>query len=253
MGSAFDLDGKVAWVTGAGKGLGRQMALALASAGAVVVATARTESDLVSLVEEIRGMGKVAFAAPGSVDDTDFVEQCVEQTVAQHCRLDILINCAGISPVFRRSEKLSDEEWSQVMRINLDGTFACARAAGRYMLSAGHGSIVNISSIHAQVGFDRIAAYAASKGGVEALTKVLAVEWADRGVRVNAVAPGYFRTDLSSGLLDSSWGGRILNAIPMSKLGAPEDLANSVVFLASDASRYITGTTLNVDGGQTAH
>lgn len=253
MGSAFDLDGKVAWVTGAGKGLGRQMAIALASAGAVVVATARTESDLTSLVEEIEEVGDAAFAAPGSVDDTDFVDQCVEQIVAQHGRLDVLINCAGISPVFRRSEKLTDEEWSQVMRINLDGTFACARAAGRHMLSTGQGSIINISSIHAQVGFDRIAAYAASKGGVEALTKVLAVEWADRGVRVNAVAPGYFRTDLSSGLLDSSWGERILNAIPMNKVGAPEDLANSVVFLASDASRYITGTTLVVDGGQTAH
>lgn len=253
MGSAFDLDGKVAWVTGAGKGLGRQMALALASAGAVVVATARTGSDLRSLVEEIGEMGRSAFAAPGSVADTDFVDRCVEQIVAQRGGLDVLVNCAGISPVFCRSEKLTDEDWSQVLRINLDGTFACARAAARHMLSAGGGSIVNISSIHAQVGFDRIAAYAASKGGVEALTKVLAVEWADRGVRVNSVAPGYFRTDLSSGLLDSSWGDRILGAIPMSKLGDPKDLANSVVFLASDAARYITGTTLVVDGGQSAH
>lgn len=121
------------------------------------------------------------------------------------------------------------------------------------MLTAGTGSVINISSIHASSGFERIAAYAASKGGIEALTKVLAVEWADRGVRVNAIAPGYFRTDLSRGLLDSSWGDRILSAIPMKQIGDPDDLANSVVFLASDASRYITGTTLTVDGGQTAH
>ena len=253
MESAFDLEGKVAWVTGAGKGLGRQMAMALAAAGAVVVATARTEADLTSLIEEIDSAGGTAEAAPGSVDNADFVDRCVERIVDQHGRLDILINCAGISPVFRRSEKLTDHEWSEVLRINLDGTFACARAAGRQMLSAGTGSIINVSSIHANAGFERIAAYAASKGGVEALTKVLAVEWAGRGVRVNAVAPGYFRTDLSSGLLDSSWGEKITNAIPMGHVGKPEDLANSVVFLASDASRYITGTTLTVDGGQTAH
>ena len=253
MESAFDLEGKVAWVTGAGKGLGRQMAMALAAAGTVVVATARTEADLTSLIEEIDNACGTAQAAPGSVDNADFVGGCVERIVDQHGRLDILINCAGISPVFRRSEKLTDHEWSEVLRINLDGTFACARAAGRQMLSAGTGSIINVSSIHANAGFERIAAYAASKGGVEALTKVLAVEWAGRGVRVNAVAPGYFRTDLSSGLLDSSWGEKITNAIPMGHVGKPEDLANSVVFLASDASRYITGTTLTVDGGQTAH
>lgn len=253
MSSAFDLNGKVAWVTGAGKGLGRQMAIALAAAGARVVVTARTEDTLTSLVNDIDKAGGIAHAAPGAVDDTAFVDQCVEHIVTQHGQVDTLINCAGISPVFRRSEKLTDQEWSQVLRTNLDGTFACARAAGRHMLAAGNGSIINISSIHASSGFERIAAYAASKGGVEALTKTLAVEWADRGVRVNAIAPGYFRTDLSSGLLDSSWGDRILGAIPMQQIGDPEDLANSVIFLASDASRYITGATLTVDGGQTAH
>lgn len=251
--SSFDLTGRIAWVTGAGKGLGRAMALALATAGAEVIATARTESDLVSLVKEIDGLGGTGHVAAGSVDDSAFVDQCAERTVTEHGRLDILVNCAGISPVFRRSEKLTDEEWSQVMRINLDGAFACCRAAGRHMLAAGTGSIINISSIHATAGFQRIAAYAASKGGVEALTKVLAVEWADRGVRVNAIAPGYFRTDMSSGLLDSSWGDVILGNVPMGRLGDPAELADTVVFLASDASRYITGTSLTVDGGQTAH
>lgn len=251
--SAFDLDGTVTWVTGAGKGLGRQMAIALASAGTHVVATARTAADLEALIKEIEHTGGTAEAAPGSVDDTAFVDQCVEHIVAHHGRLDTLVNCAGISPVFRRSEKLTDDEWSQTLRTNLDGTFVCARAAGQHMLTAGTGSIINISSVHASSGFERIAAYAASKGGIEALTKVLAVEWADRGVRVNAIAPGYFRTDLSSGLLASAWGDRILNAIPMKQIGDPDDLAHSAVFLASDASRYITGTTLTVDGGQTAH
>lgn len=242
----FDLTGRTAWVTGAGKGLGRAMALALGAAGATVAVTSRTRADLESLAAEL---GEDSVVLPGSVADPGFAEACV----AELGRVDVLVNCAGISPTFKRSEAVSDEEWQQVLRVNLDGTWFCSRAAGRRMLEQGGGSIVNVSSVHGTTGFDRIAAYAASKGGVEALTRVLAVEWANRGVRVNALAPGYFATDLSDGLMQSRWGDVIRGAIPQGRIGEAGELGGAVVFLASDASSYVTGTTLYVDGGWTAH
>lgn len=244
--SGFDLSGKTAWVTGAGKGLGRAMSLALARAGARLAVTSRTEADLHSLAAEV---GPDTVVLPGSVDEPGFADACVQRLE----RVDVLVNCAGISPVFTRSESLADEDWDRVLRVNLDGTYRCCRAAGARMLEQGAGSIVNVSSVHATTGFPRIAAYAASKGGVEALTRVLAVEWADRGVRVNALAPGYFTTDLSEGLVHSRWGEVIVGNVPQGRIGDARELAGAVVFLASDASSYVTGSTLSVDGGWTAH
>jgi NAD(P)-dependent dehydrogenase (short-subunit alcohol dehydrogenase family) len=253
------LDGKVVWVTGAGKGLGRAIASRLVQDGATVVATSRSAADLTSLAAE-HPDGRVV-PAPGSVADEADVERIVtgitditESTVsgstnATRARLDGLVNCAGISPSFVRSENLDLDTFEKVLRTNTMGTFSCARAAGRVMLAQGSGSIVNISSIHARVGFARIAAYAASKGAIDALTATLAVEWADRGVRVNGVAPGYYRTDLSGGLLDSSWGAEITRRIPMGRTGEPAELGGAVSFLLSDASSYMTGTTMNIDGG----
>jgi NAD(P)-dependent dehydrogenase (short-subunit alcohol dehydrogenase family) len=242
----FDLSGKVAWVTGAGKGLGRAIAEALAGAGATLAVTSRTKADLATLPGDV-------LVLPGSVDDSVFVDDCVGRITTECGRLDILVNAAGISPTFKRSELGTDDEWRRVLQTNLDGAYFCARAAGKHMLTQGSGSIINISSVHGRTGFDRIAAYAASKGGLEALTRVLAVEWADRGVRVNTLAPGYFATDLSSGLMESRWGQRILNSIPQARVGAPAELGGAAVFLSSDASSYITGSTLSVDGGWTAH
>ncbi|WP_431941709.1 SDR family NAD(P)-dependent oxidoreductase [Nocardia grenadensis] len=249
-GNLFDLSGKIVWITGAGKGLGRAMVFALHDAGATVVLTSRTDSDLRELATELDGRApNRAAVLAGSVDTAGFAATAADRIVRDHGHLDVLINCAGISPAFTRSEQLTDEVWQQVMRVNLDGAFYCARAAGAAMLTQGGGSIVNVTSVHAQVGFARIAAYAASKGGLDALTKTLAVEWADRGVRVNALAPGYFRTDLSAGLLDSGWGQRIVASTPLGRTGYPRELGGAAVFLASDASSYITGTTLDVDGG----
>ncbi|MFF5141561.1 SDR family NAD(P)-dependent oxidoreductase [Streptomyces sp. NPDC013157] len=246
------LDGRTAWVTGAGKGLGRAIAVALAQAGATVAVTARTASDLEILESELTGHGGKVLVLPGSVADSAAVRETVGRIAERTGRLDVLVNCAGISPHFTRSEKVTDQDWRQVVDVNLAGTFYCCREAGKVMLEQRSGSIVNVSSVHASTGFERIAAYAASKGGVEALTRALAVEWADRGVRVNALAPGYFHTDLSSGLLDSRWGERIVRGTPLGRVGDATELGGAAVFLASDASRFVTGTTLTVDGGWTA-
>ncbi|MEU1178963.1 3-oxoacyl-ACP reductase family protein [Streptomyces sp. NPDC005820] len=246
------LDGRTAWVTGAGKGLGRALAVALSQAGATVAVTARTAHDLESLEAELAAHGGKVLVLPGSVADPDAVRRTVGRITEATGRLDAVVNCAGISPHFTRSEHVTDEDWQRVVDVNLNGTFACCREAGKVMLEQGSGSIVNVSSVHARTGFERIAAYAASKGGVEALTKALAVEWADRGVRVNTLAPGYFRTDLSSGLLDSRWGERIVRGTPLGRVGDSDELGGAAVFLASDASRFVTGTTLTVDGGWTA-
>ncbi|MQA78823.1 MAG: glucose 1-dehydrogenase [Streptosporangiales bacterium] len=251
--SDFDLTGKVAWVTGAGKGLGRAMATALATAGATIAVTSRTVADLESLAKELAADDHEVLTLPGSVADAATVDGAADRVVEAYGRLDVLVNCAGISPTFTRTEQVTDDEWSDVLDVNLDGAFYCCRAAGRLMLPTGGGSIVNITSVHGTAGFPRIAAYAASKGALEALTRVLAVEWADRGVRVNALAPGYFDTDLSSGLVASRWGERILGEIPQGRIGTPAELGGAVVYLASDASRYVTGTTLRVDGGWIAH
>ncbi|MEU1302548.1 SDR family NAD(P)-dependent oxidoreductase [Streptomyces shenzhenensis] len=250
--AALRLDGKTAWVTGAGKGLGRAIAVALSQAGATVAVTARTSGDLDTLDSQLAGHGGKVLVLPGSVADSATVRATVARITEETGRLDAVVNCAGISPHFTRSEHVTDDDWRQVLDVNLQGTFYCCREAGRVMLEQRFGSIVNVSSVHARTGFERIAAYAAGKGGVEALSRALAVEWADRGVRVNTLAPGYFRTDLSSALLDSRWGERILRGIPLGRVGDADELGGAAVFLASDASRFVTGTTLTVDGGWTA-
>ncbi|MEU9455150.1 SDR family NAD(P)-dependent oxidoreductase [Streptomyces sp. NPDC048277] len=246
------LDGKVAWVTGAGKGSGRAIAIALSQAGAHVVVTARTAADLESLAADLGAHGGKVLVLPGSVADSDVMRTAVQRIGDTAGRLDALVNCAGISPHLTRSEFVTDEAWRRVLGTNLQGTFYCCREAGKAMLAQGSGSIVNVSSVHAGTGFERIAAYAAGKGGVEALTRTLAVEWANRGVRVNALAPGYFPTHLSKGLLDGKWGERIVRSTPLGRVGSVEELGGAAVFLASDASRYVTGTTVAVDGGWTA-
>jgi NAD(P)-dependent dehydrogenase (short-subunit alcohol dehydrogenase family) len=245
------LGGKVIWVTGAGKGLGRAIASGLVADGATVVATARTRETLETLVAEHRP-GTV-IAAPGSVADEADIARIVNSFPKSgdgRPHVPGLVNCAGISPVFVRSEGLDAETFREVLATNTLGTFLCSRTAAQLMLDRPDGgSIVNISSVHARVGYPRIAAYAASKGAVEALTATLAVEWSQRGVRVNTLAPGYFPTELSQGLLESRWGEDILRRIPMARTGRPNELGGAVSFLLSDASSYVTGATLAVDGG----
>ena len=248
----LDLTGKVVWVTGAGKGLGRAIARSLSDAGATVVLSARTAGDLDELAATLRAEGREAHVQPLDVADAAAVRDATQRVAEATGRIDGLVNCAGISPSFTRSEDLDDASWTQVIGVNLSGTFHCCREVGRLMLQAGGGSIANISSVHARSGAARIAAYTASKGGVEALTRTLAVEWADRGVRVNTIAPGYFETDLSAPLLGSRHAEGIVAKIPMGRVGDAAELGGAAVYLMSDASRYATGSTLTVDGGWTA-
>lgn len=250
---AFLLDGKVAWVTGASRGLGRHIALALAEAGAKVALTARTEAALTHVRREIEDRGGEAVTAPASVDSADAVRRACAAVAERSGRIDVLVNNAGISPSFESSVDLSEDDWRKVIDVNLTGAFFCAQEAGRRMVSQGHGSIINVSSIHATVGHPRLAAYAASKGGLEALTRCLAVDWADKGVRVNAISPGYFETDMTEDLRRSRrWREALLENVRMGRFGIPQEIVAAVFYLASDLSSYVTGTTLTVDGGWTA-
>ena len=247
---SVQLTDKVIWITGAGKGLGRTIAHGVLSAGATVVATARTLDSLESLREEYPA-GRV-LVAPGSVATESDVERITSQISSEFAQLDGLVNCAGVSPSFDRSERIGIDTFRAILETNVVGSFICAQQAGRLMLTQGFGSIINVSSIHGQNGYPRISAYAASKGAISALTKTLAVEWADRGVRVNTLAPGYFDTDLSHKLLESSWGDDIRRRTPMGRTGEPDELIGAVTYLLSDSANYTTGSTITVDGGWSA-
>ncbi|MEN3284545.1 MAG: hypothetical protein V7607_5685 [Solirubrobacteraceae bacterium] len=246
------LEGRVVWVTGAGSGLGRALASGLAADGADIAITARSADALASLADELAHVGRRVLALPGSVTDAAFTMQAADRIAAELGRLDVLVNMAGTNPAVVPSEELADELWHRVLDTNLSGTFYCARAAARHMLAAGAGSIVNVSSVHGSTGIAGMSAYVASKGGVESLTKALAVEWADRGVRVNCLAPGYFTTPMTSRYLASELGDKTLAAIPMARVGELSELLGVTKLLAGVDSSYITGAIFHVDGGWTA-
>jgi NAD(P)-dependent dehydrogenase (short-subunit alcohol dehydrogenase family) len=189
---------------------------------------------------------------PGSVTDGDAMRAIVVEIERRRGQLDVVVNAAGVSPLFADAERMEDGDWRSIIETNLTGTFLCCSAAARLMLAAGSGSIINISSVHATSGFGKLSAYAASKGGVEALTRALAVEWAPHGVRVNAIAPGYFHSDLSKPLLESRWGKHVFDQIPQGRIADPDELVESILFLAGPGSSYMTGSVLRVDGGWTA-
>lgn len=242
--------GKVALVVGGTRGIGRACCLQLARAGAIVVVSGRSEENAQDVARALGEMGAEASIAVHDVSDVDATSAVIDEVNERYGRIDALVANAGMNPYFLRAEKLTPEVWDTSMGVNLRGLFFAVQAAGRHMLDAGGGSIVTMSSVTAQRGTLRGLPYVAAKGGLEAMTRTLAVEWADRGVRVNGVAPGYIETDLTEGLRQHE-GLRtmLLSKVPAARFGATEEVAALVAFLVSDASAYMTGQVLNVDGG----
>ncbi len=248
----FDLTGRVAVMTGAGRGLGRTMALALAAAGADVALASRTAPELDSLVAEIEALGRRAVALPTDVTSPRACEALVDAAIERLGRLDVFVNNAGTN-VRKPALELTPDEFDSVIQTNLKGYYNGARAAGARLVAQGSGKVINVSSILGAVALPNQAAYASSKGAIDQLTKVLAIEWAASGVQVNGLAPTYFETDLTRPLYeDPERKAFIEERTPMGRWGQPHELAGAVIFLASGASDFVTGQTILVDGGWTA-
>jgi len=251
----FRLDGKVAVVTGASYGLGVLFADILASAGADVVVTARSADKLAETAELVEKLGRRSVVVPADVTVYDDCERVLDETMGQLGRVDILVNNAGwADDRLIRTERSEPEMFEKMVKTDLVGLFYMTRAAAPHMLRGGGGSIINLSSIFGMAGAEnRTAGYFAAKGGVNQLTKLLACEWGDRNVRVNALAPNFFMSEMTRHLLeDSGMADWMRSRTPMRRLGELQELVGPFLFLASDASSFVTGTVLTVDGGWSA-
>jgi NAD(P)-dependent dehydrogenase (short-subunit alcohol dehydrogenase family) len=245
----LSLENKVAVVTGGTSGIGRALSLGLAEAGADVIATARRQQPVDDTAAEIETLGRQTLRLTSDVCDRSSLERLIAAALDRFGKIDILINCAGR---IKRTPTLTmpEDEWTAILDTNLTGTLRACQVFGKHMLERGYGRIVNIASLNSFVALSEVAAYAASKAGVASLTRSLAVEWSKKGVTVNAIAPGVFRTELNAQLLDSTPRGQeLLMRTPMGRFGRTEELVGAAIYLASDASSFVTGQTLVVDGG----
>ena len=247
----FDIRGKVVLVTGASKGLGKAMAMGLAKAGADLALCARTLVELERSRAEAEAHGVTAKAYRMDVLARASIRETVDSIVRDFGRIDILLNNAGVN-VRKPVTQLAEEEWDLVLDTNLKGYFLVAQAVAPHMIQRGKGKIINIASILGTVALDNQVAYASSKGGIVQMTKVMAIEWAKHNINVNAIGPTYFETPLVATLRDDPERFRFINErTPMGRWGQPEELEGTVIFLASQASDFITGQTIYVDGGWT--
>jgi NAD(P)-dependent dehydrogenase (short-subunit alcohol dehydrogenase family) len=249
MVNIFNLEGKTAVVLGGTSGIGRTLSLGLADAGADVIASARRQEHVDETAAEIERRGRRTLRLCSEVRNGASLEALLAASLQRFAKVDILINCAGI---IKRVPTLTmpEEEWKDVLDTNLTGTLRACQVFGKHMLERGYGRIVNIASLNSFVALNEVAAYAASKAGVVSLTRSLAVEWSKKGVTVNAIAPGVFRTALNADLLDSTPRGQeLLTRTPMGRFGRVEELVGAAVYLCSDAASFVTGQTLIVDGG----
>jgi len=245
----LDLTNRTAVVIGATSGIGKAIALGLADAGADVVPSGRRKNLVEEVAREIESRGRRSLIKTSDVSDADSIQQLADQVIETFGKVDILVNAAGRT-IRRATIDVSDAEWEGILDTNLTGMLRTCRAFGRHMIERRYGRIINIGSLTSVVALHEVAAYGASKAGVAALTKSLAVEWAPHGVSVNAILPGVFRTALNEGLLDgTARGAELLARTPMRRFGNPDEVAGAAVFLASDAASFITGHLLAVDGG----
>jgi len=248
----LDLADKIAVLVGASRGIGRSMALGLGHAGADLVVSSRTKSDLESLADELREMGRKVLVQPADVRNLDSIKALSDASVATFGRIDILVNNAGLGhhePAF----DVTEDRWDSIVDTNLKGVFFCCQIIGKVMAQQRKGKIININSTFGLVGIPNRSVYCASKGGISQLTKALAVEWAPYNVHVNAIAPTSVRTPMNEALhRDPKWRAEWLSRLPIGRFCEPEDLYGALVFLASDASDMVTGVTLPIDGGWTA-
>lgn len=250
----FGLDGKTALVTGASRGIGRAIALGLATAGADVAVLARGTKELEKVAKEIGNLGRRAIVLTCDVNEPEQIKRAVADTLTEFGQLDIAVNNAGGFSYVGPFLAMEPGDWTQILRTNLESVVHFCRAVGEHMTQRGSGSVINVASVGGYNGVPMLSLYAVAKAGVISLTRTLAVEWASAGVRVNVVAPGWTRTDLTS-----SFGGNpelsaeLIRSVPAGRWGEPEDLAGAAVYLAGDAARMVTGTCLTVDGGVTAY
>ncbi|HZK52281.1 MAG TPA: 3-oxoacyl-ACP reductase family protein [Actinomycetota bacterium] len=249
----FSLEGKVSVVTGASRGIGRAIALGLAGAGSDVAVAARTESDLETLVKEIEGLGRNSIAVPTDVLDRAAIETLLDRAIDELGGLNVLVNNAGGTRFVAPLTTLRPEGWDKVIDLNLNAVFHATQLAAQRMVERGGGSIIQISSVAGVQGAEGLSFYSAAKGGVRLMTQAVARELASSGVRLNSIAPGWIATDLNVNLWSDEGVRKSMEGmIPMGRLGNAEEIVGPAVFLASDASSFVTGATLLVDGGQLA-
>ena len=251
---AFNLDGKVAIVTGAGRGIGKAISLALAEVGANIVAAARTKEEIEGTCQEVKAIGRKSIAIPTDVTSASQVDQMVKAAASHFGKIDILINNAGTAAftalVSPDGQRMSEEDWRKVMDTNLTSVFLCCRAVGPYMFKQKRGKVINISSISSQKAQTDDIPYNVSKAGVDMLTRCLALDWAPYNINVNAIGPGQFYTKLSATSHENpELRKRMVDCIPLGRVGDLRELGQLAVFLSSPASDFITGQVIFIDGG----